>query len=136
MKQNKKAIIKLISGEMFIFEPGAWEDIIVSHDFIKIEDGETVLLVVKKDTISYIRYEKLNTPKNSPVNGWIPIDEKKPAPEEEVLFCNIHGLIFIGERADFLGKNIFIDSAKTISTTAAAWMPLPEKYKGAVDNGN
>lgn len=137
MVENKRLKIKLKNGDKFIFEPDEWDNIeFTKLGCVRILDGVFCKLLINKDVFFLIEFEEVDTLKKSPVNGWIPIDEKRPAPEEEVLVCNTHGLIFIGERADFLGKNIFIDSAKTMSTTAAAWMPLPEAFKGAVDNGN
>lgn len=135
MKDKTRLKIELRNGEKFIFEPGEWEDVRNDNGLIGVFKDGFSKLTINKDVLFIIEFEEAEPLKKSPVSGWIPIDEKRPAPEEEVLVCNVHGVIFIGERADFLGKNIFVDSVKTISTKAAAWMPLPEKYKGAVDNG-
>lgn len=137
MLKNVNLIIKSTSGEKYIFSSEEWDIVNVDNPgvFVKVIKNNDNIFYIKKDSVFTVDFKKVEPPKKSPVSGWIPIDEKRPAPEEEVLVCNTHGVIFIGERADFLGKNIFVDSAKSMSTTAAAWMPLPEKYKGAVDNG-
>ena len=61
---------------------------------------------------------------HKPEPHWIPCSERLPEEGCHVLMCGADGVIRIGR----MGTNLFWVGTKV--TTAVAWMPLPEPYRG------
>ena len=60
------------------------------------------------------------------MGDWIPIKEKLPKANEDILICDKYGDIFITHRATC--NEYYTESGNRIKAVIA-WMPLPKAYK-------
>lgn len=63
---------------------------------------------------------------------WIPCTESKPEPYRDVIFCDVDGDIYKGSM--YNSGNWYDDAYDDPVKNVVAWMPLPESYKGGVQN--
>lgn len=127
------AAIKLKDGNTLCIEDAKTINYnMLSQQYVVRDEEDKIILLIDGSVVEFVGLHKYE----APASGWIPIAERKPELNEKVLACGIRGDIFIGKRADQLGENRFADVYNSMSTIVAAWMPLPEVYKGAVENGN
>ena len=64
---------------------------------------------------------------------WIPVSERLPEDEQEILFSTKTGRVHSGKYYDDDSANQWYshkDKCRAWNNVVSAWMPLPEPYKG------
>ena len=64
---------------------------------------------------------------------WIPVSERLPEDEQEILFSTKTGRVHSGKYHDDDSANQWYshkDKCRAWNNVVSAWMPLPEPYKG------
>lgn len=64
---------------------------------------------------------------------WIPVSERLPEDEQEILFSTKTGRVHSGKYHDDDSANQWYshrDKCRAWNNVVSAWMPLPESYKG------
>ena len=64
---------------------------------------------------------------------WIPVSERLPEDEQEILFSTKTGRVHSGKYHDDDSANQWYshrDKCRAWNNVVSAWMPLPENYKG------
>lgn len=61
--------------------------------------------------------------------GWIPVSERLPEEETDVLICNSKGNIVVARYMVFDDGTLEWYTSKWHTGEVTAWMPLPEPYK-------
>lgn len=62
--------------------------------------------------------------------SWIPVTERLPVEETEVLACNNEGIYHLGF-VKKVGDNIICKESPFLIDNVVAWMPLPAPYKSS-----
>ena len=97
--------------------------------------GEALAYVVLKGIEGDLKNES-KTPTIDITQRWIPISERLPDPEQNILICDKDNSIYVGYLSEYYtddGETGFIwiydECIAHIFNEVKAWMPLPEPYK-------
>lgn len=66
------------------------------------------------------------------MSKWIPISERLPEDEQEVIYSTKTGRVYSGKYIDDGGRSTWYsykDDARAWNNVVTAWMPLPDPYK-------
>ena len=98
-------------------------------DYIRREDLREEMVVVPSNTYEQGWNDALRSVYRNEPSVWIPVTEKLPENDTEVLYCDEHEVI--GTCHFWNGFNKYKHSdGKSEMTDIVAWMYLPEPYKG------
>ena len=97
-------------------------------DYIRREDLREEMVVVPSNTYEQGWNDALRSVYRNAPNSWIPVTERLPENDTEVLYCDEHEVI--GTCHFWNGFNKFKHSdGKNEMTDIVAWMYLPEPMK-------
>lgn len=115
-----------------------------SEDCVSLKEVEKWLhqhVTISIPSVETQMFEQLEKelPRVTPTQSWIPISERLPRQEVEVLTCNEHGFIEIQSLEDGYWENQHGDCTDFDDNNVIAWQPLPQPYeekRGSEDDSN